>query len=123
MHIAAARTWRGGGGAENWKWLFLIRKLNVHEGGKSLHGCGVLCMIEEISMAGLELRVPVDDIELRTCLRTLLRSLWTFAITTKRSLGLEIEGKRRWAGVRVKRHSSKSRGCLASCTLRTGCWQ
>lgn len=105
MHITAARTRRGGGRVEYGERLFLIRQLNVHESGKSVHGCGVLCMVEEISMAGLELRVPVDDIELRICLRTLLQSLWSLAMASKRSLGLEIEGMSRWAGVRVKRHS------------------
>ena len=83
MHVTSTRTRRGGGGVEYWKGLFLVWKLDVHKGGESLYGCGVLCMIKKIPMTGLKLRVPVDDIEWRACWRTLLLSLWILAIASK----------------------------------------
>lgn len=83
MHVVGTRTRRRGGGVEYRMRVFLVGKLDVHKGRERLNWSGVLCMIEEISMAGLELRVPIDDIELRTCFWTLRLSLWTLAIASE----------------------------------------
>ena len=99
-----------------WEGLFLVGELDVDEGRDCLDRCRVLCMVEEVSMAGLELWVPLDDIELLACLlRALLLSLGAFSIACKGRLGLKIKGMGRGAGVRVERHSSKLRRDLLAC--------
>lgn len=39
-------------------------QLDVDEGGERLHGPAVLRVLEEVAYAGLEVGVPVDDVEL-----------------------------------------------------------
>ena len=65
-------SWRGGGGA----WVegvlvvvvvvgeFLEGELDVDEGGEGLDRAVVLRVLEEVADAGLEVGVPVEDVEL-----------------------------------------------------------
>lgn len=45
--------------------LLLERKLDIDECCESLDGAAVLCMVEEVTVATLELRIPLEYIELR----------------------------------------------------------
>lgn len=76
--------------------MFLEGQLDVDEGSERLHGHCVLCDIEEVPMATLELRVPFDDIEGRVC-RTAVVTGGAAIIWERRSL----EALRRWASVVV----------------------
>lgn len=44
--------------------LFLVRQLDVQEGRDGLDGSRVLRVVQEVSHAGLERSVPLEDIEL-----------------------------------------------------------
>lgn len=43
---------------------FLEGELDVEEGGEGLDGAVVLGVVEEVADAGLEVGVPVEDVEL-----------------------------------------------------------
>ena len=123
---AAAATWAGGWGrgrgrALDWVGLLLVWELDVHECRQGLHGRRVLRVVEEVPVAGLELRVPLEDVELGTALglgmglgwRALRRlSLRALAVACELGLGLGVEGEgvRGGPSVRVvERHSSGRR--------------
>jgi hypothetical protein len=42
----------------------LVRQLDVYVCGESSNGSGVLCMVEEIAVARLKLRIPLQDIKI-----------------------------------------------------------
>lgn len=110
MHVACTRARRRGGRVQDRIGLFLVGELDIDECCQGLDGAAMLGMVEEVSMTRLELGIPVEDIEVLTCLRTflaLLLSLWRLTIASKGSLWLEIEGLRE--ALRVESHTWTSR--------------
>ena len=61
-NIGARGSGRGGG--NDWIGLLLVWELYIDEGRESLNRPTVLCVVEEILVAALELRIPLDDIKL-----------------------------------------------------------
>lgn len=43
----------------------LVGKLDVDKGGNSLNGAALLCVLNEVFLAGLVFGIPIKDIKLR----------------------------------------------------------
>jgi len=62
---AAARAGGGGCRGNNGVRVLLKRQLNIDKGCKSLDWSAMLGMVEEVPVAAQELRIPLENIELR----------------------------------------------------------
>jgi len=62
-HIGGRGSGRGGRG-NDWIGLLLVWELYIDEGREGLNRPTVLCVVEEVLVAALELRIPLDDIKL-----------------------------------------------------------